>query len=96
MNEFKVSRSDLIFLSLSLPPFLSAPLASLWSRQASRLREQRLKESVAFHQFQTDASDMEAWLQEALRQVTHSLGDMSRRFIRVFQWHDQQECLYQC
>ncbi|KAM9441073.1 spectrin family protein isoform 1-T2 [Clarias gariepinus] len=43
-----------------------------WERleEASRLREQRLKESVAFHQFQTDANDMEAWLQEALRQVS--------------------------
>ncbi|GAA6102245.1 spectrin family protein isoform X2 [Tachysurus ichikawai] len=43
-----------------------------WDRleEASRLREQRLKESVAFHQFQTDANDMEAWLQEALRQVS--------------------------
>lgn len=46
--------------------------------QASRLREQRLKESVAFHQFQTDANDMEAWIQEALRQVRHPAGLLHR------------------
>ncbi|KAL4659700.1 spectrin beta chain, non-erythrocytic 1-like isoform X3 [Arapaima gigas] len=38
--------------------------------QASQLREQRLKEAVALHQFQTDANDMEAWIMEALRQVS--------------------------
>uniref|UniRef100_A0A671YI99 Spectrin beta chain n=1 Tax=Sparus aurata TaxID=8175 RepID=A0A671YI99_SPAAU len=32
--------------------------------------EQSLKESVALHQFQTDASDMEAWIMETLRQVS--------------------------
>lgn len=37
--------------------------------QTSQLREQGLKESVAFHQFQTDANDMEAWIMETLRQV---------------------------
>ncbi len=31
--------------------------------------EQGLKESVAFHQFQTDANDMEAWILETLRLV---------------------------
>ncbi|XP_066515119.1 spectrin family protein isoform X2 [Hoplias malabaricus] len=43
-----------------------------WSHleEASQLREQRLKESVALHQFQTDANDMEAWLLETLRQVS--------------------------
>uniref|UniRef100_A0A8C9R2L0 Spectrin beta chain n=1 Tax=Scleropages formosus TaxID=113540 RepID=A0A8C9R2L0_SCLFO len=35
-----------------------------------QLREQRLKEAVALHQFQTDANDMEAWIMEALRQVS--------------------------
>uniref|UniRef100_A0A667X541 Spectrin beta chain n=1 Tax=Myripristis murdjan TaxID=586833 RepID=A0A667X541_9TELE len=34
------------------------------------LREQRLKEAVALHQFQTDANDMEAWIMETLRQVS--------------------------
>ena len=34
------------------------------------MREQRLKESVALHQFQTDASDMDAWLGDTLRQVS--------------------------
>ncbi|KAK1788478.1 hypothetical protein P4O66_015995 [Electrophorus voltai] len=38
--------------------------------ETSRLREQRLKESVALYQFQTDASDMEAWTLETLRQVS--------------------------
>ncbi|XP_030637999.1 spectrin family protein isoform X2 [Chanos chanos] len=38
--------------------------------EASQLREQRLKEAVALHQFQTDANDMEAWILEALRQVS--------------------------
>lgn len=37
--------------------------------QASQLHEQGLKESVAFHQFQTDANDMEAWILETLRLV---------------------------
>uniref|UniRef100_A0AAY5EH14 Spectrin beta chain n=1 Tax=Electrophorus electricus TaxID=8005 RepID=A0AAY5EH14_ELEEL len=32
--------------------------------------KQRLKESVALYQFQTDASDMEAWTLETLRQVS--------------------------
>ncbi|XP_037389644.1 spectrin family protein isoform X2 [Pygocentrus nattereri] len=43
-----------------------------WSHleETSQLREQRLKESVALHQFQTDANDMEAWLLETLRQVS--------------------------
>uniref|UniRef100_A0A8C6L6M8 Spectrin beta chain n=1 Tax=Nothobranchius furzeri TaxID=105023 RepID=A0A8C6L6M8_NOTFU len=31
---------------------------------------QSLKESVALHQFQTDANDMEAWIMETLRQVS--------------------------
>uniref|UniRef100_A0A674MQY8 Spectrin beta chain n=1 Tax=Takifugu rubripes TaxID=31033 RepID=A0A674MQY8_TAKRU len=34
------------------------------------LREQSLKESVALHQFQTDANDMEAWIMETFRQVS--------------------------
>ncbi|KAM6970759.1 spectrin family protein isoform 1-T1 [Aplochiton taeniatus] len=38
--------------------------------ETSMLREQRLKEAVALHQFQTDASDMEAWILETLRQVS--------------------------
>ncbi|XP_076848937.1 LOW QUALITY PROTEIN: spectrin family protein [Brachyhypopomus gauderio] len=38
--------------------------------ETSRLREQRLKESVALYQFQTDANDMEVWLLETLRQVS--------------------------
>uniref|UniRef100_A0A8B9KFJ9 Spectrin beta chain n=1 Tax=Astyanax mexicanus TaxID=7994 RepID=A0A8B9KFJ9_ASTMX len=43
-----------------------------WSHleEASKLREQLLKESVALHQFQTDANDMEAWILETLRQVS--------------------------
>uniref|UniRef100_A0A671MXA1 Spectrin beta chain n=1 Tax=Sinocyclocheilus anshuiensis TaxID=1608454 RepID=A0A671MXA1_9TELE len=43
-----------------------------WSHmeEASQLREQGLIESVAFHQFQTDANDMEAWILETLRQVS--------------------------
>uniref|UniRef100_A0A7N6AT12 Spectrin beta chain n=1 Tax=Anabas testudineus TaxID=64144 RepID=A0A7N6AT12_ANATE len=32
--------------------------------------EQRLKETVALHQFQTDANDMEAWIMETFRQVS--------------------------
>ncbi|MEQ2199636.1 Spectrin beta chain, non-erythrocytic 2, partial [Xenoophorus captivus] len=36
----------------------------------TKLREQSLKESVALHQFQTDANDMEAWIMETLRQVS--------------------------
>ncbi|XP_063058796.1 spectrin family protein [Engraulis encrasicolus] len=49
-----------------------ADVRAQWSHleETSKLREQRLKESVALHQFQTDASDMEAWLQEAHRQVS--------------------------
>ncbi|XP_035999097.1 spectrin family protein isoform X1 [Fundulus heteroclitus] len=38
--------------------------------ETTKLREQSLKESVALHQFQTDASDMEAWITETLRQVS--------------------------
>ncbi|XP_064206241.1 spectrin beta chain, non-erythrocytic 1-like isoform X1 [Anguilla rostrata] len=38
--------------------------------EASQLREQRLKEAVALHQFQTDANDMEAWIMETLRRVS--------------------------
>ncbi|KAG7484753.1 hypothetical protein MATL_G00053400 [Megalops atlanticus] len=38
--------------------------------EASHLREQRLKEAVALHQFQTDANDMEAWIMETLRRVS--------------------------
>ena len=38
--------------------------------QTSLLREQSLKEAVALQQFQTDASDMEAWLGDTLRQVS--------------------------
>ncbi|XP_031427906.1 spectrin family protein isoform X3 [Clupea harengus] len=38
--------------------------------ETSRHREQNLKESVALHQFQTDANDMEAWISETLRQVS--------------------------
>uniref|UniRef100_A0A671YLR9 Spectrin beta chain n=1 Tax=Sparus aurata TaxID=8175 RepID=A0A671YLR9_SPAAU len=38
--------------------------------QWTHLEEQSLKESVALHQFQTDASDMEAWIMETLRQVS--------------------------
>lgn len=44
-------------------PVLRAP-------QTTKLREQRLKEAVALHQFQTDASDMEAWIMETFRQVS--------------------------
>uniref|UniRef100_A0A3Q2GIH4 Spectrin beta chain n=1 Tax=Cyprinodon variegatus TaxID=28743 RepID=A0A3Q2GIH4_CYPVA len=40
-----------------------------WSH-LEELREQSLKESVALHQFQTDANDMEAWIMETLRQVS--------------------------
>uniref|UniRef100_A0A671MT05 Spectrin beta chain n=1 Tax=Sinocyclocheilus anshuiensis TaxID=1608454 RepID=A0A671MT05_9TELE len=40
-----------------------------WSHM-EELREQGLIESVAFHQFQTDANDMEAWILETLRQVS--------------------------
>uniref|UniRef100_A0A8B9RDT4 Spectrin beta chain n=1 Tax=Astyanax mexicanus TaxID=7994 RepID=A0A8B9RDT4_ASTMX len=40
-----------------------------WSH-LEELREQLLKESVALHQFQTDANDMEAWILETLRQVS--------------------------
>lgn len=45
--------------------FLQFPLT-----QSTQLREQRLKEAVALHQFQTDANDMEAWIMETLRQVS--------------------------
>ncbi|XP_061595322.1 spectrin beta chain, non-erythrocytic 1-like isoform X2 [Cololabis saira] len=38
--------------------------------ESTKLREQNLKEAVALHQFQTDASDMEAWINETLRQVS--------------------------
>ncbi|PWA23064.1 hypothetical protein CCH79_00001970 [Gambusia affinis] len=38
--------------------------------ETTKLREQSLKESVALHQFQTDANDMEAWIMETLRQVS--------------------------
>uniref|UniRef100_A0A8C2I603 Spectrin beta chain n=1 Tax=Cyprinus carpio TaxID=7962 RepID=A0A8C2I603_CYPCA len=43
-----------------------------WSHleEASQLHEHGLKESVAFHQFQTDGNDMEAWILETLRQVS--------------------------
>uniref|UniRef100_A0A3Q3JTU0 Spectrin beta chain n=1 Tax=Monopterus albus TaxID=43700 RepID=A0A3Q3JTU0_MONAL len=34
------------------------------------LREQKLKDAVALHQFQTDANDLEAWIMETLRQVS--------------------------
>lgn len=40
------------------------------SDQTTKLREQSLKESVALHQFQTDANDMEAWIMETFRQVS--------------------------
>uniref|UniRef100_A0A1A8FCG9 Spectrin beta chain n=2 Tax=Nothobranchius korthausae TaxID=1143690 RepID=A0A1A8FCG9_9TELE len=43
--------------------------------ETTKLREQSLKESVALHQFQTDANDMEAWIMETLRQVSsHEVG----------------------
>uniref|UniRef100_A0A8C2E4M1 Spectrin beta chain n=1 Tax=Cyprinus carpio TaxID=7962 RepID=A0A8C2E4M1_CYPCA len=47
-------------------------VSAQWSHmeEASQLREQGLKESVALHQFQTDANDMEAWILETLRQVS--------------------------
>uniref|UniRef100_A0A7N8WSG7 Spectrin beta chain n=1 Tax=Mastacembelus armatus TaxID=205130 RepID=A0A7N8WSG7_9TELE len=38
--------------------------------ETTKLREQRLKEAVALHQFQTDANDMEAWIMETFRQVS--------------------------
>uniref|UniRef100_A0A7N6BX62 Spectrin beta chain n=1 Tax=Anabas testudineus TaxID=64144 RepID=A0A7N6BX62_ANATE len=38
--------------------------------QWTHLEEQRLKETVALHQFQTDANDMEAWIMETFRQVS--------------------------
>uniref|UniRef100_A0A3Q3AMB9 Spectrin beta chain n=1 Tax=Kryptolebias marmoratus TaxID=37003 RepID=A0A3Q3AMB9_KRYMA len=40
------------------------------SAQWAHLEEQSLKDSVALHQFQTDANDMEAWIMETLRQVS--------------------------
>ncbi|KAG7464539.1 hypothetical protein MATL_G00166650 [Megalops atlanticus] len=40
--------------------------------QTSQQRERSLKEAVALYQFQTDANDMEAWIQETLRRVTSS------------------------
>uniref|UniRef100_A0A8C2I7X6 Spectrin beta chain n=1 Tax=Cyprinus carpio TaxID=7962 RepID=A0A8C2I7X6_CYPCA len=40
-----------------------------WSH-LEELHEHGLKESVAFHQFQTDGNDMEAWILETLRQVS--------------------------
>lgn len=45
-------------------------LIFLPASQTTKLREQSLKEAVALHQFQTDASDMEAWIMETLRQVS--------------------------
>ncbi|XP_035034567.1 spectrin family protein isoform X2 [Hippoglossus stenolepis] len=47
-------------------------IRSQWAHleETTKLREQRLKEAVALHQFQTDASDMEAWILETLRQVS--------------------------
>uniref|UniRef100_A0AAY4CTV6 Spectrin beta chain n=1 Tax=Denticeps clupeoides TaxID=299321 RepID=A0AAY4CTV6_9TELE len=42
---------------------------SQWSH-LEEVRMQHLKESVALHQFQTDANDMEAWILETLRQVS--------------------------
>ncbi|XP_060941485.1 spectrin family protein isoform X1 [Limanda limanda] len=47
-------------------------IRSQWAHleETTKLREQRLKEAVALHQFQTDASDMEAWIMETLRQVS--------------------------
>ncbi|KAM3868814.1 spectrin family protein isoform 2-T2 [Diretmus argenteus] len=36
----------------------------------TQIREQRLKEAVALHQFQTDANDMEAWSMDTFRQVS--------------------------
>uniref|UniRef100_A0A8C2E3Z3 Spectrin beta chain n=1 Tax=Cyprinus carpio TaxID=7962 RepID=A0A8C2E3Z3_CYPCA len=44
-------------------------VSAQWSHM-EELREQGLKESVALHQFQTDANDMEAWILETLRQVS--------------------------
>ncbi|KAJ7996636.1 hypothetical protein DPEC_G00239100 [Dallia pectoralis] len=38
--------------------------------EMSQLREQQLKEAVALHQFQTDASDLDVWILETLRQVS--------------------------
>lgn len=55
---------------MSLSPLNMAALSSSCPSQTAKLREQRLKEAVALHQFQTDASDMEAWLSETLRQVS--------------------------
>lgn len=43
---------------------------ALLGLQTTKLREQRLKDAVALHQFQTDANDMEGWLLETLRQVS--------------------------
>ncbi|XP_048125013.1 spectrin family protein isoform X3 [Alosa alosa] len=49
-----------------------ADVRAQWAHleETSLLREQSLKESVALHQFQTDANDMEAWIMETLRQVS--------------------------
>ncbi|KAJ8405208.1 hypothetical protein AAFF_G00321990 [Aldrovandia affinis] len=49
-----------------------ADVRAQWAHleEASQLREQHLKEAVALHQFQTDANDMEAWIQETLRRVS--------------------------
>uniref|UniRef100_A0A8C2I6D3 Spectrin beta chain n=1 Tax=Cyprinus carpio TaxID=7962 RepID=A0A8C2I6D3_CYPCA len=43
-----------------------------WSHleEVKHQRMHGLKESVAFHQFQTDGNDMEAWILETLRQVS--------------------------
>ncbi|XP_067348468.1 spectrin family protein isoform X1 [Channa argus] len=47
-------------------------IQSQWAHleETTKLREQSLKEAVALHQFQTDASDMEAWIMETFRQVS--------------------------
>ncbi|KAG9346529.1 hypothetical protein JZ751_006840 [Albula glossodonta] len=49
-----------------------ADVRAQWAHleEASQLREQRLKEAVALHQFLTDANDMEAWILETLRRVS--------------------------
>ncbi|XP_061089747.1 spectrin beta chain, non-erythrocytic 1-like isoform X2 [Conger conger] len=49
-----------------------ADVRAQWAHleETSQQREQRLREAVALHQFQTDANDMEAWIQEALRRVS--------------------------
>ncbi|XP_064182150.1 spectrin beta chain, non-erythrocytic 1-like isoform X1 [Anguilla rostrata] len=49
-----------------------ADVRAQWAHleETSQLREQRLREAVALHQFQTDANDMEAWIMEALQRVS--------------------------